>query len=210
MMRLFSILAVTVFTDVLKAHPQANLGQASGNFYNGVGGDYFSASSDGSLMVGPAPTTYDGSGIAEQLNHPTLAELSISPDAGLVAPGLTELNDLDISDDLLFAPSIVVSAEPSLAEVNFETAYTGNTDYDDSSSISYDQTPQKTWPSNDRRIVFPFNCWKENKYGYLCMDNHCQMDTAASPPPRPKILIDYFRQCSICVRPEGDWGSFLL
>lgn len=208
-MRLFLLLAVTVFTDVSEAHPQANLGQASDSLYNGIG-DFFSTPSDNSLIFEPTLAAYDGSGIAEQLNHLNPADLSLSSEADLLAPLLTELDDLDLSDDFLSAPSIVVSAEPSLAEVEFETAYADNNDYDDSSSISYHQTPQQTWPSNDRRIVFPFNCWKENKDGYLCMDNHCKMGTAASPSLRPNILVDHLRKCSICIRSKGSRNSLLL
>lgn len=178
-MRLLVLLIVAVFVNLLEARPQDFIGPSSESFYDGGGGSTL-ASSDQPFTFESNPSAYDGSGITAQPQTFTPTDLGLSSDIAYLASPFVDTGDFDTNDDSLFPPSLFASTALSAAEPDVEIGDADHTLYDDDLTISYDKFPLYTWPSDENRRLFPFNCWKEDKDGFLCKDNHCQMGTSTA------------------------------
>lgn len=179
-MRLFTLLAVALFEDVLEARPQDFIGPSSRSFDDGVGSSTLPFS-DQPLTFETNPSAHDSSGITAQSLSLNPTDLDLSSDIAYLASPFADTGDFDMNDDdSLFPPSLFDWTAPSLTEPNVEIGYADNALYDDDLTISYNKFPLYPWPSDRTRILFPFNCWRENKDGYLCTDNRCKMGTSTS------------------------------
>lgn len=146
--------------------------------FGGTLPDKFDDRISGSTLDQPLPfesdlNTYDDGGIAAQPPPLLPADLDLSPDSAYLASLFSNEDDLDTSGDSLFSPNVLASTGPNSPDANAEAGY-------DESIITYEKVPIYTWPSDQNYIVFPFNCWKDNRDGFVCKDDHCQMGTILS------------------------------
>lgn len=185
MMRFFLFLAIGGIADLLEAIPQDFGGPLPERIYDATGG---------STLEQPLPfesdlNTYDDFSIAAQPQDLISAAYDLSPDNAYLTSLFSNKDDSETSDDSLFSPYLLTSTGTNQPNANVETGY-------DESTIAYEKFPFYTWPSDQNDAVFPFNCWKENRDGFLCDGNRCRMGRVtlyffvSSNLPRS---IDYFQ-----------------
>lgn len=178
MIHFFLLLAVADITNLSEARQELE-GSPSDIFYDGVGG----STSDQPFTFESDPSTYGDGGIAAQPQPLISADLDSSPDHAYLASVFSNTDGLDMSDDSLFSPSLLASTGTSLPDANLETGY-------DESTVAFNKFPLYTLPSDQKGVVFPFNCWKENRDGIICWEDRCQLGTATSSSLSRKIFQD--------------------
>lgn len=127
----------------------------------------------GSTLNQPLPldselNTYDAGGIAAQPPPLFSADLEISPDNAYLASLFSNEDDLNTSGDSPFSPFLLASSEMDPVNADLNPGY-------DESLIAYEKAPLYDWPSDQNKVVFPFNCWKDNRDGFVCKEDQCQM-----------------------------------
>ena len=126
----------------------------------------------GSTLDQPLPfesdlITYNGGTAAppQQLN---LADLDLPLDNAYLASLFSDKDDLDTSDESQILSYLWALTGTDSPDANIEAGY-------DEPVYAYEKAPLYTWPTDDNNVVFPFNCWKENRDGFVCSGDQCRM-----------------------------------
>jgi hypothetical protein len=162
-MRASLLLVVTFLTNRSTARPQEPPWQLWEDHHDG----FDEAAWPQPFAVESIRNTYEG-------NDLPLQPQALYPDVDTAF--LAYFSDSDHSNiDEEFPPPLspVVPTELSSTEASIGIEYAEYVP----ETISYNQVPWETWPVDPPPKVFPFNCWQEDKDGYLCKDSQCQMGT---------------------------------
>ena len=185
MLRLF-LLTLTLFVGLLKARPQDLTSPSPVNIFEDLSGSDW-ALSDQSLSFESIPSAYDGSGIVDQPQPFNPADPGPSPENLHLGSLFSNTDNFDMSDSSLYASSPFSPNDVNSAEADFGTGSADDAlQIDEGSTIAYEKSPLYTWPSDENRLVFPMNCWKEGKNGYICNDTNCR---------KGKIAVKFFNLC---------------
>lgn len=162
-MQVFLLLAVADIVNLSKARPQEVGVPLSERIFDSIEGSTLTQP----LTLESDPSIYSGGGGIASQTQPSISVGSdlFSDDVDVFAH-LFNNGDLNVS----YEPPLLTSTGTSILNTNSEPGY-------DESTMAYDKFPLYTWPSNSKQIVFPFNCWKENKDGFLCEGGQCHMGT---------------------------------
>lgn len=155
-----------------------NLSKALSQDFSGILLEKFDDRVSGSTLDQPLPfesdlDTYDAGGIAAQPPSLFSADLESSPDNAYLASLFSKEDDLNTSDDSLFSPYLLALTETTSLNANLDPEF-------DESVIAYEKSPLYDWPPDQNDVVFPFNCWKDNRDGFVCKEDRCQMGTIIS------------------------------
>lgn len=167
-MRIFLFLAMAGIADLLEALAQ-DLGTTLPEIFDdGISGFAL----DQPLPFESDLNIYDG-GIAAQPQQLQLADLDLPLENAYFASLFSDKGDLDTSDDSQISSYLLASTGTDSPDANNEAGY-------DEPIFAYEKSPLYTWPTDDNNEVFPFNCWKENRDGFICSGDRCRMGMTIS------------------------------